>query len=499
MTHWKDEPRSRGLSRRRLLLGAAGLPIAAGVLYGGLRLSASEARATGPATTATPFAFDPVPDGFRRLRAAPSTAPLLSGPVPPTPVWAYEGSTPGPEIRVTAGERVRVRLENALDQNTAVHWHGIRIDNAMDGASGFTQDPVRPGETFDYDFVAPDPGTYWYHTHDRSWEQNARGLHGPLIIEEPEPYAVDRDVVLVIDDWLLNDDGRIDEESFGSMMDWSHGGRIGNWLTVNGRTNPSLDVQAGERIRFRVINTANARVMGIGFGDLPATLVALDGHPVAPRPVDQLEVLAPAQRADIVVDMTGAPGGMAEAQVWTEDGPIPGATLVYGSQPPIRDVFDGVPSLPDGMRHAALDLADPVRAELRMEGGAMGMMRGAMMGGRMMGMRELMASRRFWSFNGMAGDMDLPLVSIDRDRTAVLTIRNDTSWPHAMHLHGHHFRVLSRNGAPDPRKDWRDTELMDPRETIEIAFVADNPGRWLLHCHMLEHQAGGMITWLNVA
>lgn len=498
MTDDTKTPSRRTLSRRALLFGAVAVPMVGAGLYGASRFGASSALATGPVDTGT-YAFTPTPEGMTRLRAAVNMAPLLSGPIPPTPVWAYEGSVPGPEIRVKAGERVRVRLENALAQETSVHWHGIRIDNAMDGASGLTQEPVAPGKTFDYDFVAPDPGTYWYHTHDRSWEQNARGLHGPLVVEEREPYAVERDVTLVIDDWLLDDDGRIDEESFGSAMDWSHGGRIGNQLTVNGRTVPMLPVRAGERIRFRVINTANARIMGIGFGALPATLVALDGHPVAPRPVDELEVVAPAQRADIVVDMTGAPDTEGEVLVYTEDGQIPGARLSYGSDAPVRETFGAVPALPDGMRHAALDLDNAVRAELLMEGGAMGMMRSAMMGGQMMGLREMMGKRRFWAFNGVAGDLDLPLARVERGRTAVLTIRNDTTWPHAMHLHGHHFQVLTRNGTPDPNRDWRDTELMDAREDIEIAFVADNPGKWLLHCHMLEHQAGGMITWLEVA
>ncbi len=493
--HTKNNSR---LSRRSLLVGAAGLPVLAAGLYGASRLGGSPAFATGP-TPAVSANFGPPPEGFRRLRAAPATAPLLSGPVPPTPVWAYEGSVPGPEIRVRTGERVRVRLENGLEQDTAVHWHGIRIDNAMDGASGLTQAPVRPGETFDYDFVAPDPGTYWYHTHDRSWEQNARGLHGPLIVEEREPYAVDRDMTLLIDDWLLDEAGRIEEASMGAAMDWSHSGRMGNRLTVNGRTVPTMTVRAGERVRFRLVNTANARIMGVGFGDLPATLVALDGHPVAPRPVDELEVLAPAQRADIVVDLTGEPNGEGQVQVWTEDGPVPGARLSYGPEAPLRESFSEVAPLPDGMRHATLDLADPVRATLDMEGGAMGAMRSASLGGRRMGLRELMGQRRFWAFNGVAGDMDLPLLTVPWNRTAVLTIRNDTGWPHAMHLHGHHFQVLTRNGAPDPTKDWRDTELMDPQETIEIAFVADNPGKWLLHCHMLEHQAGGMITWFEVA
>lgn len=125
----------------------------------------------------------------------------------------------------------------------------------------------------------------------------------------------------------------------------------------------------------------------------------------------------------------------------------------------------------------------------------MGGMTGAMMGGQMMEMREMIAAGKVWAFNGMADMGDTPLIEANRGETVRIEMTNDTRWQHGMHLHGHHFRQIGRDGALGP---LRDTLLMDRGETAEIAFVADNPGDWLLHCHMLEHSAGGMMTWLRV-
>ena len=119
--------------------------------------------------------------------------------------------------------------------------------------------------------------------------------------------------------------------------------------------------------------------------------------------------------------------------------------------------------------------------------------------GRRLGMRQMMSRGMAWTFNGIAGRPQKPLVDIARGRTLILRMVNDTAWPHAMHLHGHHFRVIARNGRPVSDAPWRDTELVDRRERVDIALIADNPGKWLFHCHMLEHQAAGMVTWLNVS
>ena len=152
----------------------------------------------------------------------------------------------------------------------------------MDGVAGLTQDPIAPGETFTYRFIPPDAGTYWYHPHSRSWEQVARGLYGALIIDEHDPPDVDRDYVVAADDWRLGDDGAFDEGSLGNLHDWSHAGRLGNILTLNGKPYERFAARAGERLRLRLINTANARVLTFAIPKLRPWVVAHDGQPVAP-------------------------------------------------------------------------------------------------------------------------------------------------------------------------------------------------------------------------
>ena len=139
-----------------------------------------------------------------RVRAAPASVRLVPEPYGETPVWCYDGNVPGPEIRVRQGDRLRVVLDNALGEDTTIHWHGLRLPNAMDGVPDVTQPPVHPGETFAYEFDAVDAGTFWYHPHANSLEQVARGLYGVLVVEEREPaLRVDRDVTWVLDDWRM--------------------------------------------------------------------------------------------------------------------------------------------------------------------------------------------------------------------------------------------------------------------------------------------------------
>ena len=428
------------------------------------------------------------------LRAVPGTARLAPAEYPKTPIWGYGGATPGPTLRIRQGERLTRLFVNALPQPSTVHWHGIRIDNAMDGVPGLTQDTVPPGGEFLYDFVAPDAGTYWYHPHNRTWEQMARGLYGALIVEEPHPPEVDGDEVLLIDDWRLTDDASIDE-SFGAMMDWSHAGRLGNWLTVNGDGDFRLAVGHLERLRLRLINTANARIFPLAAEGLDGWIVALDGQPLAlPEPVGRM-TLAPAQRMDLIVDVTAAAGAEASLAFLDRDETYPIASFDVAGE--VRAQRLPVPgALPANPVPEPESLADARRVTLRMEGGAMGRMRGAMMGGRMMDMRQLVEAGRVWSFNGQADMPDEPLLSATTGETVRIEMVNDTAWPHAMHLHGHHFRRIAADGRLGP---LRDTALVERNETVEIAFVADNPGDWLLHCHMLEHSVAGMMTWIRVA
>ena len=472
------------LSRRSILKGAAAL--------GGATLLSRPS-----------FADERLPI----LRAAPASAQLAPVGYPSTPVWAYAtetaGTVPGPEIRLGAGERVRFQLINDLPQPTSVHWHGIRIENAMDCAAPLTQAPVPPGDTFDYDFVAPDPGTYWYHSHNRSTEQVARGLAGPLIVEDREPWlgepsAATRELVLILDDWLLDSDARIIENRWEDLHAASHGGRMGNTVTVNGAAYPELDIQPDERVRLRIINTATDRIMPLSLPHLSARLIALDGHPVTPREIDTL-ILGPAQRVDVVID--GRVDGEARASLLLDPGNgewVEIAGFIHsGDTLPSRGT--DVRPLPAWGTLPVPDLSDPQRETLLMEGGAMRGMLETRFGGETMGFRELAANGMVWAFNGAANEMDKPMFQAALGRTVQLKMSNRSVFPHAIHLHGHHFTVLSKSGAANIEGDVRDTVLIGADETVEIAFVADNPGQWMIHCHMLSHQKSGMMAWFEVA
>lgn len=442
-----------------------------------------------------------VPTREFTLVAAPGRVALVGPPYPETDVWCYGGRVPGPEIRVQQGERVRVRVENRLPEQTTVHWHGVRVPNAMDGVPHLTQTPIAPGQSFDYEFVCPDAGTFWYHPHQRSFAQVGRGLFGALIVEEHEPLPVDRDVIWVLNDWRLLRDASISDD-FGNMHDMSHNGRVGNTVTINGRVPDTFAVRAGERLRLRLINAANARIFGLEFeGHIPS-IIALDGQPVEPHaPTDGRVVLGPAMRADLLLDMTGEPRRRFRViDTFYRNLEYRLIDLVYSDAAPLRQLADMPPLRLPANPLPEPDLANAERHEVVLGGGMMGGMMSAMMDGRSADMRTLMRHGLAWAMNGIAAKEHVhdPLVTVRRGRSCVLNIFNDTAWHHPMHLHGHSFRVISRNGAPTRHREWQDTVLIAPRERAEIAFVADNPGDWMFHCHVLEHQASGMMGIIRV-
>jgi FtsP/CotA-like multicopper oxidase with cupredoxin domain len=437
-----------------------------------------------------------------RLVARPGRTHLVGAPYPETAVWSYNGTVPGPEIRVRQGEPLRIAVENRLAEETTVHWHGVRVPNAMDGVPHLTQPPIAPGEAFVYEFDLPDAGTYWYHPHQRSFEQVGRGLYGLLIVEEREPIQVDRDVTWVLDDWRLLQDAQISDD-FGNFMDSSHNGRVGNTVTVNGRILESFPVRAGERVRLRLINAANARIFALEFQDHRPMVIALDGQPVAPHePAGGRVILGPAMRADVVFDMTGQPGErFSVIDPFYRGLEYRLLDLVYSDEPPLHPHPLDAP-----LRLAANTMPEPdlegiERHEVTFGGGMMGGMMMAMMDGRRADMREMMRSGMAWAINGVvaSGHVMEPLLTLRRGRSYVLAMHNDTAWHHPMHLHGHAFRVIARNGQPTRHQEWQDTVLMTPHERVDIAFVADNPGDWMFHCHILEHQAAGMMGLIRVA
>ena len=215
-----------------------------------------------------------------------------------TAMLGFNGSMPGPEIRLKRGARASIEVENGLEEGTAVHWHGIRLENRMDGVPVLTQDLINPGDSKTYSFVPPDAGTYWYHSHYISQEQVARGLMGPLIVEDDAPLDLDHDITVILSDWIIDEDGSLVDE-FTDMHSVAHAGYMGNF--ARGFLSRS-EVQQGDRIRLRLINAATNRIFPLSISGVSGSVVALDGMALRqPRAASDL-VLAPAQRADLIVE-----------------------------------------------------------------------------------------------------------------------------------------------------------------------------------------------------
>jgi FtsP/CotA-like multicopper oxidase with cupredoxin domain len=286
------------------------------------------------------------------------------------------------------------------------------------------------------------------------------------------------------------------------MHDVSHNGRVGNTVTINGRIPETFAVRAGERVRLRLINGANARIFGLEFAGHRPQIIALDGQPVEPHaPPDGRVVLGPAMRIDLLLDMTAQPGQRFRViDTFYRGLEYRLLDLVYADAAPLRDLSQAKPvRLPDNPMPEP-SIKDAQRHQVVLGGGMMGSMRMAMMDGKQVDIRTLMHNGLVWAINGVAakGHVHEPLLTLERDRSYVLELVNETMWHHPMHLHGHSFRVISRDGKPTKHREWQDTVLLSRQERVEIAFVADNPGDWMFHCHILEHQAGGMMGVIRV-
>jgi FtsP/CotA-like multicopper oxidase with cupredoxin domain len=431
-----------------------------------------------------------------------------------TGVMAYDGKIPGPTLRVRQGEKVRFIVDNQLGQETTVHWHGIRLPNAMDGVPGLTQSPIEPGKSFVYEFTPPDAGTFWYHPHANSLQQLGRGLAGVLIVEELNPPPVDREILWVLSDWRLTTDAQI-ASGFGNSMEAAMSGRIGNTVTLNGSAPRNEKVRRGERIRLRIINTSLARIMALRFDGHRPVVVAIDGQPCEPHePQGNRLLIGPAMRFDVILDMRGSPGRHYEVTDEFYDGLAYTLTQLEYEAVPLRDdPPDGLLSLPRNPLPEP-DLVTAERHKLTLQGGMMsgmmgggmmgdGMMSGGMMGG-MGGMGKHGASGAIWAINGasMTGDGHAsmtPSLTLKLGQSHVFRIRNATAWWHPIHIHGYSLKLISRNGSPVPHQQWSDTVLLAPEDSVDCAFVADNPGDWMLHCHVTNHQVTGLMTVIRTA
>jgi len=283
----------------------------------------------------------------------------------------------------------------------------------------------------------------------------------------------------------------------------SHAGRIGNTVTLNGKLAMFRDddpdpraVKAGTRIRLRLLNAATARTFALAFAGATPLIVAMDGHPVEPHPVPEGGVaIGAAQRVDLILDMPA--GDVTIRDRFDERRDYVMRTL--------RGTGSGATRLPfAALAPNALpepDLERAARHAIVLDGGARSRMRSARVHGNDVPIDRLVREHGMaWAMNGVAANDHghEPLITVRQGTSNILRIDNRTTWAHPMHLHGHAFRVLSVNGKSTRYREWRDTVIVEPGGAVEIGFVADNPGDWMFHCHILQHQQGGMMGSLRV-
>ncbi|MDP2312996.1 MAG: multicopper oxidase family protein [Pseudomonadota bacterium] len=412
---------------------------------------------------------DPAAGAFlTELRPAPATFTVDGVAVDG---YAYNGQVPGPTLRVALGDTVTTVLQNDLAAATTVHWHGMQVPEAMDGA-GWVDGGVLPGAAFTYTFTADAPGTFWYHPHLDVGAQVDGGLYGVVVVEDPAAPAVDRDLVLVFDAWGEHDDGApgLDAEADDHHA-LTNPART-RW-TVNGLVGARFEAVGGERIRVRTLNASNSSYLALAWPDMRhiGSDQGLFGAPEAPDYV----VLAPGDRAEFEWDI-GPDGFDVTTLPW-----VASAGAAVGDPRTLLTVEVPAPApAPTPMAWPSATTAvsaDPARTDLVyvFQGGGAG----------------------DWLINGEAWpDVTRHTAALDAD--TVIEVRNLSATNHPFHLHGQRFEVLSVDDVAPPARRVEDTVDVGIRQRVRLLLHAENPGDWLLHCHLLGHEEGGMMTVLRV-
>lgn len=488
------------LSRRAVLGGSAA---AAALILTGPGGAAPRVAVPLPAAPAV----DPAASRLHRFAfaAAERPVPLLGADVPPVKLWTYT-ETPFPVLRVGRGDRIEAEILNRLPEHISIHWHGLRLPNAMDGVQYLTQPPIEPGQRFVYTFPALDPGTFFFHPHCNESGQVGRGLAGILVVEGDQRRPVDGDMVVAVKDWRLAPDGRFLD--FVTPEGASRAGTFGTVRSANGRTALVETVPAGSDQRVRLLNLDSTRVMQVGIEGAEAAIIAVDGHAIPPVALDASGVetwrLGPAMRLDLLVR---APQAGRTARLLDYFAAEPWPILTLRAEAPVarRRPFD--PAILTRPVFPEPDLRQAERLSFTFSAASDSIASFAEATGSDPAGRLLMDSlcvqdRTFWAIDKLswpnARDPRLPppLATLTAGRTYRLELVNVTPHPHPIHLHGHVFRVLGGSeGAPVPHA--ADTVLLTPKERVEIAFVAE-PGDWMFHCHILEHLETGMMGYFRV-
>lgn len=462
-----------GLSRREFLLGTAGA--GAAFLAGGL--IARQANAANLTLPVTSLDHSLLPETVTRNMMGFGTDGLP------------------PVLRLKQGEPFTIDVVNNLKEPTSIHWHGLRLANAMDGVPYLTQMPVEAGESFRYTITAPDAGTFWYHPHCNTLEQMARGMTGVLIVEDREDPGFDQDVPLNIRDFRLGGDGQFID--FYKPRLAARGGTLGTVSTVNWRTDESHDLPAGSLVRLRLAVTDLTRVgsydlTGYDTANGAAQLIALDSNPLPAPMKPEAILLAPGQRADIALRVPDTEGQEVLLTLRTAKGPRVLAKFRATGTSLNRDLRELRPLAPNPVPEA--DLANAEVLEFVFGWSPGGDAPKPSFCGTL--------GYTFWSINrvaweGNSPDPVDPLAVMKQGKSYILRLRNETQNDHPIHLHGLSFRLLRSNKRELPPL-VTDTALLQSKETMDVALVADNPGNWAFHCHVIEHQKTGLTGYLRV-
>lgn len=417
------------------------------------------------------------------LTAAPTKLELVPGVV--TDGFSYNGQVPGPTLEVFEGDRLIIHLRNELPEETTVHWHGLHLPWSADGSP---YQPIPPGGQADFDFVVPEgtAGTYWYHPHPhhRSAYQVAMGLHGAIIVRDPDdPLPEMTEKLLVLWDNRFLEDGSVDipeRQSMEGIADFENG-REGDVLFVNGQVMPTIPIRPGEIQRWRVVNASAARVYRLSIPGQELLYVGSDGG-LFEKPVPTNEILiANSERVELLVRGTGAPGTTVKLQDLPYDRYIPQTrpraweetrdllTLAYTDDEPVTPV-----ELPTTMR--VIEPLDTTTVTAH---------------------RVMVLTQGF--INGKTMDLGRVDEVTSLGSTEIWEVENLVGMDHPFHLHGFRFQVLDRNGVPEPFPSWQDTVNVPKHETVRfIVRFDDYPGKWMFHCHILDHEVAGMMGVLEV-
>lgn len=425
-----------------------------------------------------------------QLLTAVKTEAMLTevGPTRDIMSWGHDGMPP--VLRMTKGQPYAARLKNGLDEPTTIHWHGLRIDNRMDGVPFMTQPYVYTGDSFDYAFTPPDAGTFWYHPHCNTLTQMGHGMTGVIVVEDPADPEFDAEVVLNLRDWRLGGNGQFIAPF--RPRDAAKTGTYGTVRTANWHQEPRYDAPAGGLVRLRIAVTDVTRIFSLKMEGAEATVIAIDGNPVPRRFSLDLLQIGPGQRLDLAVRMPDDEGAVATLEDIRGTAPKVIASLRAVGSSLKRAIGDLRPLVDNPVPKADLTAAEqiPLVLSATAENAAVESICGTL-------------GYSFWAINkvpwpGDTPDPTAPLAELKLGKSYVFNLENTTPHAHPIHLHGMSFTVIS-SSTREVMPLTSDTYLIQPDEKVQLAFVADNLGDWLLHCHIIEHQKTGMTSYLRVS